>query len=65
MEEVKNYITPQKAADKLDVCRKTVYRMMNDGRLTKYKLSKKCVRIDAEELEALKEARSIKEQNTA
>lgn len=55
MDEEKTYITPRQAAERLGVCRKTIFRMMDDGRLTKYKVGKKCVRIDEAEFTALME----------
>lgn len=46
-------VTQQEAADKLDVCPRTIRRYVADGRLTAYRLGPRLIRIDASELDRL------------
>ena len=44
-------ITPQEAADRLKICKKTVLRMIKDGRLSRIQIGYRTIRVDADEIE--------------
>lgn len=61
-------ITVQEAAERLNVCKKTILRRIADGSLKASRLSYRCIRIDTVDLESFIEKRKMekpKEDKTA
>lgn len=51
------YISPREAANRLNVCVKTIYRRIEDGSIPVYRLSANRLRIKAEDLEQFMQAK--------
>lgn len=45
------YLSPKQAAERLGVCRKTIWRHIKAGNLKAYHISAKTIRIDPKDLE--------------
>ena len=50
------YLTVAQAAERLQVCKKTIFRRIQDGSIPAHSLSSKTLRIDEKDLEAYMDA---------
>lgn len=53
------YISPLEAANRLSVCKKTVYRRIADGSIPVYRLSANRLRIDEADLEKFMQSKAV------
>ena len=45
------YYSVEQTANRLNLCTKTIYRLIKDGRLKSHKLSPRCIRISETDIE--------------